>query len=111
MFGLFWRRPECSHKHGFTEWAAVPKAGFCAVLTNSQYIRGPAYKTVSSFGNLNLPVLFSYLPNLALWGGAVGAGVATFTEGIPLFQKTFYQKIPVVGDHWVYNPDPEDIPV
>lgn len=46
-----------------------------------------------------------------LWGGAVASGVAVFTEGIPLFQQTFYQKIPVFGDYWIHNPDPEDIPL
>lgn len=76
-----------------------------------QYVKGPAYKTVKSVAGLNIPLLKSYVPNLALWGGAVAGGIATFTEGIPLFQNTFYSKIPVFGEHWVYNPDPEDIPI
>ncbi|KAG7661023.1 QCR10 [[Candida] subhashii] len=75
------------------------------------YIRAPVYKTVTNFGKLNLNVIKDYVPNLIFWGGAAGAGVAVFTEGIPLFQTTFYQKIPYFGEHWVYNPDPEDIPL
>ncbi|WPK26432.1 hypothetical protein PUMCH_003786 [Australozyma saopauloensis] len=46
-----------------------------------------------------------------IWGGAAAAGVATFTDGVPLFKNTFYTKIPYFGSHWEYNPDPEDVPV
>lgn len=53
----------------------------------------------------------SYIPDLIFWGAAAGAGVATFTEGWPLFQQTFYEKIPFFGQHWIHNPDPEDVPV
>lgn len=60
---------------------------------------------------INIPVIKSYIPNYVLWGGAAGAAVATFTEGVPLFQSTFYTKIPYFGSHWEYNPDPEDVPV
>lgn len=76
-----------------------------------KYIRAPAYKTVKTFAGLNLPLIKQYAPNLILWGGAAAAGVATFTEGIPLFKDTFYTKIPYFGQHWVYNPDPEEVPV
>ncbi|KAI5955410.1 QCR10 [Candida margitis] len=75
------------------------------------YVRGPAYKALSHFGKLNPPLVRSYIPDLIFWGGAAGAGVATFTEGWPLFQQTFYEKIPFFGQHWVHNPDPEDVPV
>ncbi|RCK60356.1 Cytochrome b-c1 complex subunit 10 [Candida viswanathii] len=75
------------------------------------YVKGPAYKAISHFGKLNAPLVRSYIPDLVLWGGAAGAAVAVFTEGVPLFQKTFYEKIPYFGQHWVYNPDPEDVPV
>ncbi|EGV63372.1 ubiquinol-cytochrome c reductase core subunit 10 qcr10 [Yamadazyma tenuis] len=75
------------------------------------YIRGPAYKSIASFAGVSIPTAKKYLPNLVLWGGAAGAAVATFTEGVPLFQNTFYKKIPYFGQHWEYNPDPEDIPI
>ncbi|EAZ63796.1 subunit of the ubiqunol-cytochrome c oxidoreductase complex, partial [Scheffersomyces stipitis CBS 6054] len=76
-----------------------------------QYIRGPVYKSIKSFAGFNAQNVRAYVPDLILWGGAAGAGVAVFTEGWPLFQKVFYQKIPVFGNHWIYNPDPEDIPL
>lgn len=60
---------------------------------------------------LNAPVVRTYIPNFIFWGGAAAGGIATFTEGVPLFQNTFYKKIPIAGEHWVYNPDPEDVPV
>ncbi|ODV81379.1 uncharacterized protein CANTADRAFT_44120, partial [Suhomyces tanzawaensis NRRL Y-17324] len=76
-----------------------------------QYIRGPAYKSAQALSGINVAAIKAYLPNLAFWGAAAGAGVATFTEGVPLFQTTFYEKIPYFGNHWIYNPDPEDIPI
>ncbi|RLV96243.1 Cytochrome b-c1 complex subunit 10 [Spathaspora sp. JA1] len=75
------------------------------------YVRGPVYKTVQSFGKFNINTLKDYIPNLVFWGGAAGAGLATFTEGVPLFRNTFYSKIPYFGEHFTYNPDPEDVPV
>jgi ubiquinol-cytochrome c reductase subunit 10 len=75
------------------------------------YLRGPVYKKLPNLLGMNPAVVRSYIPNLILWGGAAGAGVAVFTEGVPLFQNTFYSKIPVFGEHWIYNPDPEEIPV
>ncbi|KAK6201419.1 uncharacterized protein RJT21DRAFT_120470 [Scheffersomyces amazonensis] len=75
------------------------------------YIKGPAYKAAFSFLGVNPSLFRSYLPNLILWGGATGAGIATFTEGWPLFQQTFYSKIPVFGSHWIENKDPEEIPI
>ncbi|CAH2352679.1 cytochrome b-c1 complex subunit 10, mitochondrial [[Candida] railenensis] len=75
------------------------------------YIKGPAYKSVKSFAGANLPLLKTYAPNLILWGGAAGAGVATFTSGVPIFKSTFYAKIPYFGDYFTYNPDPEDVPI
>lgn len=77
----------------------------------TQYVRGPAYKSLKSIAGINFNQVRAYIPDLILWGGAAGAGVATFTEGWPLFQKVFYQKIPIVGDNWVHNPDPEDVPI
>lgn len=76
-----------------------------------KYIRGPAYKTVPHFGGMTIATLRTQLPNLAVWGAAAGAGVAVFTSGIPLFDAALYSKIPFVGDYWVRNPDPEDVPV
>ncbi|KAG7192102.1 ubiquinol-cytochrome c reductase core subunit 10 qcr10 [Scheffersomyces spartinae] len=75
------------------------------------YVRGPLYKSVKSIGGLNFPLFKTYLPDLILWGGAAGAGVAVFTEGVPLFKNTFYTKIPYFGSYWEYNPDPEDVPI
>lgn len=77
------------------------------LFTNQQYIKGPAYK-VSQFA---LSSYKSYASDLVIWGVAGAAAVATFTDGVPLFKETFYSKIPYFGDHWVHNPDPEDVPV
>ena len=57
-----------------------------------KYVKGPAYKALGHFGKLNAPLVRSYIPNLVFWGAAAGGAVATFTEGVPLFQKTFYEK-------------------
>ncbi|CAI5757832.1 unnamed protein product [Candida verbasci] len=75
------------------------------------YVKGPTYKVLSHFGKLNPELIRSYIPNLTLWGGAALGAAATFTEGWPLFQKTFYQKIPIFGQHWIKDVDPEDVPV
>ncbi|WLF78214.1 ubiquinol-cytochrome c reductase core subunit 10 qcr10 [Lodderomyces elongisporus] len=74
------------------------------------YVKGPAYKAISHFGKLNAPLVRSYIPDLVFWGGAAGCAVAVFTEGVPLFQQTFYEKIPFVGQHWIEEQDPESIP-
>ncbi|KAI3403676.1 ACP1 [Candida oxycetoniae] len=74
------------------------------------YVKGPAYKAISHFGKLNPPLTRSYLPNLVYWGVGIGAAVAVFTEGVPLFQQTFYEKIPFFGQHWIKDVDPEDVP-
>ncbi|ODV58556.1 ubiquinol--cytochrome-c reductase subunit 10 ASCRUDRAFT_77808 [Ascoidea rubescens DSM 1968] len=71
------------------------------------YSTKPAYKIISNISKLS--VLKSYTPDLILWGGAGLFAVATFTDGIPKFKDTFYSKIPYVGDHWQYHPDPEDV--
>ncbi|EGW35289.1 uncharacterized protein SPAPADRAFT_146373, partial [Spathaspora passalidarum NRRL Y-27907] len=81
------------------------------IKQNGFNVRGPVYKTVQNFGKFNINTVRSYVPNLILWGGAAGAAVAVFTEGVPLFRNTFYSKIPYFGEHFVYNPDPEDVPV
>lgn len=73
------------------------------------YIRGPAYK-VSKIP-FNYTAAKSYGKDLIIWGGAAGAAVATFTDNWPLFQQTFYAKIPYFGEHWISNPDPEDVPI
>ncbi|KAI5966367.1 QCR10 [Candida pseudojiufengensis] len=75
------------------------------------YIKGPVLKALAHFGKLNPPLVRSYTPDLLIWGGTALAVVATFTEGWPLFQQTFYQKIPYFGQHWIHNPDPEEVPV
>ncbi|KAM3120827.1 putative acyl carrier protein [Candidozyma auris] len=73
------------------------------------YIRGPVYR-VSKIP-FNFTAAKSYGKDLIFWGGAAGAAVATFTDNWPLFQQTFYSKIPYFGEHWIHNPDPEDVPV
>lgn len=74
------------------------------------YISKPATKALPHLGKINLSNLWSYAPNLALWGGASTFGIFAFTEGVPIFQTTFYQKIPIFGSHWIHNPDPQDLP-
>ncbi|KAF7582423.1 Ubiquinol-cytochrome-c reductase complex subunit (QCR10) family protein [Clavispora lusitaniae] len=73
------------------------------------YIRGPAYKVAKS--GINFSAVKAYTGDLIFWGVAGAGAVATFTDGVPLFKNTFYTKIPYFGEHWVYNPDPEDVPV
>ncbi|CAH6719077.1 cytochrome b-c1 complex subunit 10, mitochondrial [[Candida] jaroonii] len=75
------------------------------------YSKGPSYKPIPTIIGLNAPVVRKYTFTLALWGGAAAFAIATFTEGVPLLQNTFYKKIPYFGERWVYNPDPEDVPV
>ncbi|SCU94822.1 LADA_0G11562g1_1 [Lachancea dasiensis] len=74
------------------------------------YVSKLAAKTAPHFGRLNLSNLLSYTPNLAIWGGASFAGIFVFTEGWPLFQDTFFKKLPVFGSHWVKEVAPEDSP-
>jgi ubiquinol-cytochrome c reductase subunit 10 len=73
-----------------------------------QYVSGPVLKQAATVGGYHVKSIVSYLPVLAFWGAATGAGVATFTENWPLFQKTFYSKIPIIGNHWIRDVDPED---
>lgn len=58
-----------------------------------------------------MSTFISYLPNLALWGGAYVAGLAVFTEAWPTFQDAFYKKLPVMGSHWQKTIPPEDSPI
>ncbi|SCV01349.1 LAME_0G15654g1_1 [Lachancea meyersii CBS 8951] len=74
------------------------------------YVSKLAAKTTPFFGRLNLSNLIAYTPNLMLWSGASWAGLFVFTEGWPLFQNTFYKKIPLAGSHWVKEVAPEDSP-
>lgn len=87
--------------------ASVPEHS--RALLTLQYVSGPAFKAVKNISLFN--TLKSYGPTLAVWGGVVGVGALTFTERVPLIRETFLVKIPVVGSHWEYNPDPEDVPV
>lgn len=73
-----------------------------------QYISGPVLKHAATVGGFHVKNIIAYTPVLIFWGAAAGAGIATFTEHWPLFQKTFYQKIPFIGNHWVHTVDPED---
>ncbi|GMM31639.1 hypothetical protein DAMA08_043840 [Martiniozyma asiatica (nom. inval.)] len=74
------------------------------------YIASPTLKSASKILGVQTKSFVSYLPILAFWGAAAGAGAATFTENWPLFQKTFYQHIPVLGNHWINEVDPQDMP-
>ncbi|GMM53582.1 ubiquinol--cytochrome-c reductase subunit 10 [Maudiozyma humilis] len=67
-------------------------------------------KVLPHFGKLNVKNLFAYTPNLMLWGGASFAGIFVFVEGWPLFQQTMFSKIPILGQHWIKESDPEDLP-
>ncbi|TID29957.1 hypothetical protein CANINC_001468 [Pichia inconspicua] len=72
------------------------------------YVSGPTIKHAATFAGFHVKNIIAYTPVLAFWGAAAGFGVATFTENWPLFQKTFYSKIPVIGNHWIHEVDPED---
>ncbi|GMM45600.1 ubiquinol--cytochrome-c reductase subunit 10 [Pichia kluyveri] len=71
------------------------------------YVSGPVLKNAATFGGYHVKSIISYIPVLTIWGVAGGAALATFTENWPLFQKTFYEKIPVIGNHWIKEVDPE----
>ncbi|CCH46203.1 Cytochrome b-c1 complex subunit [Wickerhamomyces ciferrii] len=75
-----------------------------------RYAAKPIYKTLPHLGKLNLQNLLQYTPNLTFWGASSMLGIFVFTEGVPIFQTTFYQKIPYFGQHWISNPDPQDLP-
>ncbi|KAH3674691.1 hypothetical protein WICMUC_003107 [Wickerhamomyces mucosus] len=74
------------------------------------YITRPVTKAIPHFGKLNLENLIAYTPNLVFWGGASTFGLFVFAEGVPVFQDTFFKKIPFFGEHWISNPDPQDLP-
>lgn len=98
---------------GFVKAATFLKvAPRSLLLTNFiQYIKGPVYKSIKSFAGFNSKQVLTFAPDLVIWGGAAGAGVAVFTSGVPIFKDTFYSKIPYFGSYFTYNPDPEDIPI
>ncbi|KAG7814041.1 hypothetical protein KL921_000315 [Ogataea angusta] len=68
------------------------------------------FKKVPHVGGLTPYLLLGYAPSLALWGGATVAAIFTFTEHWPLFQDTFYKKLPVMGKLWIKDVDPQDLP-
>ncbi|CDK24782.1 unnamed protein product [Kuraishia capsulata CBS 1993] len=76
----------------------------------SGYIKNVVSKTAPHVGQINPTTVKKWTPILGLWGGAALFGVFTFTEHWPLFQQTFFQKIPYFGDYWVHTLDPEDSP-
>lgn len=59
-------------------------------------------------GRLTFKNFLNYFPNLMLWGGASLVGLFVFVEGWPLFQQTFFRRIPVVGEHWAQKSPEED---
>ncbi|KAG7751129.1 hypothetical protein KL912_000262 [Ogataea haglerorum] len=67
-------------------------------------------KKVPHFGGLTPSLLLGYAPSLTLWGGAAVAAIFTFTEHWPLFQDTFYKKLPIMGKLWIKDVDPQDLP-
>ncbi|CAH2448103.1 Ubiquinol cytochrome-c reductase complex subunit 10 [Komagataella phaffii CBS 7435] len=75
------------------------------------YVKGPKYTTVKKIAGLTPTQIKTTFPILAFWGGAGLFAVFTFTENWPLFQKTFFEKIPIFGQHWIKDIDPEDVPV
>ncbi|ODV95966.1 hypothetical protein PACTADRAFT_40676, partial [Pachysolen tannophilus NRRL Y-2460] len=68
-------------------------------------------KTLPHFGRFNSAGFLAYTPVLTFWGLATVFGIFTFTDNIPAFKRAIYQKIPYVGEHWIHNPDPEDVPL
>ncbi|EDO19512.1 hypothetical protein Kpol_1018p43 [Vanderwaltozyma polyspora DSM 70294] len=72
------------------------------------YVSQLAFKTVPHFGKISTKNLASYAPNLMLWGGAWASCVAVYTSGWPIFQDTFYKKLPYFGSYWVKEVLPED---
>ncbi|KAG7904187.1 hypothetical protein KL935_000326 [Ogataea polymorpha] len=67
-------------------------------------------KKVPHVGGVTPFLLLGYAPSLALWGGATVAAIFTFTEHWPLFQDTFYKKLPIMGKLWIKEVDPQDLP-
>lgn len=74
------------------------------------YIAKPILKAIPHFGKINSQNFSKYAPNLAIWGTTSVFIIFTFTEGIPIMQTTFFQKFPILGQHWIHNPDPQDLP-
>ncbi|OWB48480.1 hypothetical protein B5S27_g15 [[Candida] boidinii] len=75
------------------------------------YIKAPILKAASHYGSITTTGFAAYFPILAAWGAAAGFGAFVFTENWPLFQNTFYKKIPYFGQHWVKEIAPEDSPI
>lgn len=76
----------------------------------AHYVKSPSYKTIPHFAGVTPYSLRAYTPVLAFWGAAAVWGIFTFTELVPVFQQTFYQKIPYFGQHWIKELDPQDSP-
>ncbi|GMG35847.1 unnamed protein product [Ambrosiozyma monospora] len=74
------------------------------------YTAGLKYATGAHFGSFTPKAVLAYTPVLSAWGAAAFAGIFVFTENWPLFQDTFFKKVPVLGDHWVKEIDPQDVP-
>lgn len=48
-----------------------------------------------------LPFANSWIPTLALWGGAGGGAVMLFMSSVPVFQQDILHKIPIVKGFFV----------
>ncbi|KAG7867261.1 hypothetical protein KL918_002700 [Ogataea parapolymorpha] len=87
-----------------SSFVTVSSSSDCDTATNLKL------KKVPHFGGLTPFLLLGYAPSLALWGGATVAAIFTFTEHWPLFQDTFYKKLPIMGKLWIKDVDPQDLP-
>ncbi|CAB4256402.1 similar to Saccharomyces cerevisiae YHR001W-A QCR10 Subunit of the ubiqunol-cytochrome c oxidoreductase complex which includes Cobp [Maudiozyma barnettii] len=74
------------------------------------YTSGLRFKVLPHLGRINMKNLMSYTPNLMLWGGASLVGALVFVEGWPLFQRTLFSKIPILGANWQKEIPAEDRP-
>ncbi|KAG7896383.1 hypothetical protein KL908_000897 [Ogataea polymorpha] len=93
--------------------ASVTSSSDCDTATNCpnlQYVKSLKLKKVPHVGGVTPFLLLGYAPSLALWGGATVAAIFTFTEHWPLFQDTFYKKLPIMGKLWIKEVDPQDLP-
>ncbi|PWN20628.1 hypothetical protein BCV69DRAFT_299109 [Microstroma glucosiphilum] len=62
------------------------------------------------FGGITPGVVMSWVPSLALWGGAAGGAVLLFMSKVPIFQHDVLDKIPFVKTFYVDDTPDSDKP-